>query len=219
MVFHGAPLRRHPQSPTPVPLISPHPDADSAGELTAATPAGEDRAELVLRLFREHNQALIGFLLGRVNSQQEAQEIAQEAYVRMLELDTAGAIGFLRAYLFKLAANLAVDRARQRATHTRLQETWVDPFEYLSQEPSAERGAAARQELQLVRRFMAELPPRCRVAFYLHRFRDRSVPDIAQLVGVTERMVRIYIQRALVHCRLRLDAARGQSGSPRDLAP
>jgi len=168
MVFHGAPLRRRPYSPTPVPLISPHSDAHSDGEPSGAPPAGEDRAELVLRLFREHNQALIGFLLGRVNSQQEAQEIAQEAYVRMLELDTAGAIGFLRAYLFKLAANLAVDRARQRATHTRLQETWVDPFEYISQEPSAERGAAARQELQLVRRFMAELPPRCRVAFYLH---------------------------------------------------
>jgi len=180
---------------------------------------GEDRAALVLRLFREHNQALIGFLLGRVNSQQEAQEIAQEAYVRMLELDTAGAVGFLRAYLFKLAANLAVDRARQRATRTRLQETWVDPFEYLSQEPSAERGAAARQELQLVRHFMGELPPRCRVAFYLHRFRDRSVSDIAQVIGVTERMVRIYIQQALVHCRMRLDAAREPFPHPRELEP
>ena len=188
-------------------------------EAAVAAPGGEDRAALVLRLFREHNQALIGFLLGRVNSQQEAQEIAQEAYVRMLELHTAGAVGFLRAYLFKLAANLAVDRARQRATHARLQETWVDPFEYLSQEPSAERGAAARQELQLVRRFMSELPPRCRVAFYLHRFRDRSVPDIAQVIGVTERMVRIYIQQALVHCRMRLDAAREPSQHLKDLGP
>jgi RNA polymerase sigma-70 factor (ECF subfamily) len=190
--------------------------SDATAEAAAAA-GGGDRAALVLRLFREHNQALIGFLLGRVNSQQEAQEIAQEAYVRMLELDTAGAVGFLRAYLFKLAANLAVDRARQRATHTRLQQIWVDPFEYLSQEPSAERGAAARQELQLVRRFMSELPPRCRVAFYLHRFRERSVPDIAQVIGVTERMVRIYIQQALVHCRMRLDAAREPAQHPRDL--
>jgi RNA polymerase sigma factor (sigma-70 family) len=193
--------------------------AASVSEAAVTAPGGEDRAALVLGLFREHNQALIGFLLGRVNSQQEAQEIAQEAYVRMLELDTAGAVGFLRAYLFKLAANLAVDRARQRATHTRLQETWVDPFEYLSQEPSAERGAAAREELQLVRRFMGELPPRCRVAFYLHRFRDRSVSDIAQVIGVTERMVRIYIQQALVHCRMRLDAAREPFHHPRDLGP
>jgi RNA polymerase sigma factor (sigma-70 family) len=196
-----------------------NPSDASYTEAAVAAPGGEDRAALVLRLFREHNQALIGFLLGRVNSQQEAQEIAQEAYVRMLELDTAGAIGFLRAYLFKLAANLAVDRARQRATHTRLEETWVDPFKYLSQEPSAERGAAARQELQLVRRFMSELPPRCRVAFYLHRFRDRSVPDIARVIGVTERMVRIYIQQALVHCRMRLDAAREPSQHLKDLGP
>jgi RNA polymerase sigma factor (sigma-70 family) len=204
-----------------MPLNSPVSDANSAtapGQ-AAAAPADGERAALVLRLFREHNQALIGFLLGRVNSQQEAQEIAQEAYVRMLELDTAGAVGFLRAYLFKLAANLAVDRARQRATHTRLQEIWVDPFECMSQEPSAERGAAARQELQLVRRFMTELPPRCRVAFYLHRFRDRSVSEIAAVIGVSERMVRIYIQQALVHCRLRLDTAREPTVQLKDPGP
>jgi RNA polymerase sigma-70 factor (ECF subfamily) len=137
----------------------------------------------------------------------------------MLELDSAGAVGFLRAYLFKLAANLAVDRARQRATHTRLEETWVDPFKFSTQEPSAERGAAARQELQLVRSYLTELPPRCRVAFYLHRFRDRSVPEIATVLGVTERMVRLYIQRALVHCRMRLNVARGQSAMAREGAP
>jgi RNA polymerase sigma factor (sigma-70 family) len=214
-----------------VPLNSPPSDGDSAedsadpkvapqGVEDATSPAlTEDRATLVLRLFREHNHALIGFLLGRVNSQQEAQEIAQEAYVRMLELDTAGAVGFLRAYLFKLAANLAVDRARQRTNHARLQKIWVDPFEYISQEPSAERGASARQELQLVRHFMTELPPRCRVAFYLHRFRNRSVPDIAVIVGVTERMVRIYIQQALVHCRMRLDAAREPSLPLKEFGP
>src|ERR1700733_2821570 len=125
--------------PSDVGLAADSGDSSAASVRVAAVaaPGGEDRAALVLGLFREHNQALIGFLLGRVNSQQEAQEIAQEAYVRMLELDTAGAVGFLRAYLFKLAANLAVDRARQRATHTRLQQIWIDPFEYLSHEPSA----------------------------------------------------------------------------------
>lgn len=166
------------------------------------------RAALVSQLFEEHNSALIGFLLTRVNSEQEARDVAQEAYVRMLELDTPGAVSFLRAYLFKTAANLATDRARQRASQTRVHERWIDPFQTPKHTPSPEGQAGARQELELLRHFMEELPPRCREAFYLHRFRDMSVPDIAQRLSVSERMVRKYVVRAFVHCRQRLNAAR-----------
>lgn len=173
----------------------------------------ESRAVLVSRLFHEHNQALIGFLLTRVNSEQEARDVAQEAYVRMLELDTPGAVGFLRAYLFKTAANLAVDRARQRAIQARLHEHWLVPLDALSEVPSPEGVASARQELELLRSFMAELPPRCRAAFYLHRFRDLSVLQIARELGVTDRMVRKYLVQAFVYCRQRLNEARGKAAA------
>jgi RNA polymerase sigma factor (sigma-70 family) len=180
---------------------------DSGGE---AELSPESRAALVSRLFQEHNQALMGFLLARVNSEQEARDVAQEAYVRMLELDTPGAVSFLRAYLFKVAANLATDRARQRASQARLLEHWIDPLTDVAQAPSPEGAAGARQELELLRGFMQELPPRCREAFYLHRFRDMTVVDIANKQGVTDRMVRKYLVQAFVYCRQRLNEARGQ---------
>ena len=58
----------------------------------------------------------------RLRDEHEAKEVAQEAYVRLLQLDRPGAVSFLRSYLFKTAANIAIDRARQRATHARLQQ-------------------------------------------------------------------------------------------------
>lgn len=61
----------------------------------------ESHEALIARLFREHNQALIRFLMTRVDSEQEARDVAQEAYVRMLQLGSPGAISFLAAYLFK----------------------------------------------------------------------------------------------------------------------
>lgn len=173
-----------------------------------AVPTSEDRAALVQRLFEEHNQALIGFLLTRVNSEQEARDVAQEAYVRMLELDTPGAVSFLRAYLFKTAANLATDRARQRATRTRIHDQYLAPFGRLAQPQSPEHAAGARQELDLIRSFMAELPPRCREAFYLHRFREMSAVEVALQLGISDRMVRTYLVRALDHCCRRLEQAR-----------
>ncbi len=75
-------------------------------------PSESPRATAVARLFREHNEALVRFLALKLRSQQAAQEVAQEAYVRVLSLDKPGAVSFLRAFLFKTAANLAVDRIR-----------------------------------------------------------------------------------------------------------
>jgi RNA polymerase sigma-70 factor (ECF subfamily) len=180
-------------------------DSNSAPE-GAGSDAAEDvqaHAQTVSRLFRDHNHAL--------SSEQEARDVAQEAYVRMLELQRRPiAVGFLRAYLFKTAANLAVDRARRSINLQQLREQWVDPFEGLAQAPPAEDTAGAQQELLLIRSFLEELPQRCRDAFYLHRFQDLSVAQIGSQLQVSERMVRSYLVRALVHCRQRLDQVRGE---------
>ena len=88
--------------------------ADSLSTEPPPDPAGG-----VERLFREHNRALVSFLAARLGSEQEARELAQEAYVRLLRLDHPSASSFLRAHLFHIAANLAIDRLRQRAFHAR----------------------------------------------------------------------------------------------------
>ncbi|HEY0339863.1 MAG TPA: sigma factor, partial [Steroidobacteraceae bacterium] len=86
-------------------------------EAPDAEPDRGARAALVDRLFREHNEALIRFLTVRVRSPQEARDVAQEAYVRLLSLDEPGAVSYLRAFLFKTAANIAVDRRRREVVH------------------------------------------------------------------------------------------------------
>src|ERR1041384_1753927 len=85
-----------------------------------AVPGDSPHQESVADLLRNHNRALHAFLMTRVRDEHEAREIAQEAYVRMLQLEHPGAVSFLRAYLFKTAANIALDRAKERATHARL---------------------------------------------------------------------------------------------------
>src|SRR5690349_8553601 len=85
-----------------------HPDTDRG-----PVPEDTERATLVERLFREHNEALLRFLKVRLRSNQDAREVAQDAYVRLLSLDKPQATSYLRALLFKTAANLATDRQRR----------------------------------------------------------------------------------------------------------
>ena len=68
----------------------------------------------VSQLFREHNRALLGYLTVRLRSEQEAKEVAQEAYLRLLQLQEPDTSSLVREYLFKTATNLAIDRLRHR---------------------------------------------------------------------------------------------------------
>jgi RNA polymerase sigma factor (sigma-70 family) len=162
----------------------------------------QSRASALSSLFREHNRTLVRFINARLRNEQEANEIAQEAYVKMLQLDRCpGTASFMRHYLFRVAENLAVDRIRQRYARSRLdQPTSIDE---LFQEALAERTVLAGQELALLRAAVAELPEKYREAFRLIKLEDNSFPQAAGLMRLSERMVRKYITRALIYIRLR----------------
>src|ERR1700730_6176044 len=94
-------------------------------------PRSMQQTDLISKLFRDNNRALVNFLLTHLSNEQEAREVAQEAYVKLLQLDRPEAISFLRTYLFRIAANLAIDRVRRSVRKDRIErsdvfEEWSD---------------------------------------------------------------------------------------------
>jgi RNA polymerase sigma factor (sigma-70 family) len=183
-------------------------ERETSGEL-----AGGSHAQRISRLFSEHNDSLIHFLATRLRSVQEAREVAQEAYVRLLSLEDSGAVSFLRAFLFKTAANLAVDRIRARNRQQQALDAGL--CDESREAPTPDREAASAQEVEIVRRLIGELPPKCRHAFLLHRVHGAEFSEIAQEMGLSERMVRHYVLRAVLYCRAGLDAAQSCKESGR----
>jgi RNA polymerase sigma-70 factor (ECF subfamily) len=173
------------------------------GQSVPTAPHAPSRAESVERLFREHNDALIRFLLPRLRSRSAALEVAQEAYVRLLSLDEPGAVSYLRAFLFKTAANLAVDRLRRGVIHT--QVAALPLFHEFMDDRTPERRVAGAQQIDRLHLIIRELPPKCARAFLLNRLHDMSFSAVASEMNLSERMVRTYVVRALLYCRARLD--------------
>lgn len=163
-----------------------------------------ERRHRVGQLFAEHNRALISFLTARLHCQHEAFDVAQEAYVRMLQLDHS--VSFHKAYLFRIAQNLITDRLRRRIVREQFCEDDMLNFNLLQVEPEPDRQALAQTELDDIQARLAELPPKCRYAFEQHMYLDLSVREIAEKMQLGERMVRLYIVRALAHCRREPDA-------------
>ena len=184
----------------PAPQDAPLPTA--AGE-PAPVDEARGRAAEVASLFSQHNRLLVRFLRARLGSEQEAKEVAQEAYVKVLQLDRTGAVGFLRAYLFKVATNLAIDRLRQRGRQGEGED--IELFEDLAGDVEPERRVIAAEQLAILARAIEELPPRSREAFLLYRLQDRKQTDIAAQVGLTDRMIRKHIAYAMLYCKLRVE--------------
>jgi RNA polymerase sigma factor (sigma-70 family) len=176
--------------------------AEIEGQPSAGVSAGSfDRAAEVSQLFREHNRALVLFLASRLKDVQAAREVAQEAYVRVLELENLGAVGFLRSYLFKVAGNLAIDRMRQQQSRARLDR--ISDFDDFLDNLQPERTVIAREELAFLGRVVGELPAKYQQAFRLHRLEDQPFEEIARQMGLKERMVRRYVTNSLLYLRLR----------------
>jgi RNA polymerase sigma-70 factor (ECF subfamily) len=182
----------------------PPPHADQVAD---PTPGNEEsRASVVERLFREHNEALIRFLRGRVGSHNEALEVAQEAYVRLLSLDQPGAVSYLRAFLFKTAANIAIDRRRRDQNFDKVSAREL--FTELAENRTPERQLSGEQTLNRLGMLIESMPPKCRQSFVLNQIHGLDAATIASQLGITDSMVRKYVVRALLHCRAHMDFER-----------
>ncbi|HET7369272.1 MAG TPA: RNA polymerase sigma factor [Gammaproteobacteria bacterium] len=172
-----------------------------------AVPASTARGAHMRRLFEQHNRELVRFLTVKLHSEAEARDVAQEAYVRLLKLDEPDAVSFLRAYLFRVATNIAVDHLRRRAVRERNRPQEYVLFEQLLTRPGPERSALGKQHVAIVKRALEELPTKCQRALLLHVVEEKTPAEIGLVLKVSPRMVRNYLARSLAHCRMALDAA------------
>lgn len=164
------------------------------------------QAASVEALFREHGRALVAFLQCRLGSLADAQELAQETWLRMLALERPEQVDSPRAFLFRIAANLAVDRQRMRKLRDALPlDEAPEPPPELHLAPMPERHVAASAQWRDLQEALRELPPKTSQAFVLHAIEGRDFEAIAQTMKLSARMVRYHVTRALAHCRARAE--------------
>lgn len=159
--------------------------------------------ETVEVLFKAHYNAVHRFLLKKLGSLEDAEDAAQETFTRMAgHVDTIN-LKSPKAYLFRIAYNLAGDMLRSRAVRSKYAKyADVEAQPSKSQPPDASFEMHQRQ--QQVEKALAELPPRCREVFMLHRFENLTYRKIAKRLDISPKTVENHIARAILHLRKRL---------------
>ena len=102
-------------------------------------------------LFDRIYPRLVRYGIRLTGDRDEAEDVAQEAFVRMVQHQVSGTEDGLRVWLFRTALNLVRDRARVRSNRERILEAHPpDPPRPDTPEEVAERrGAVARARTAL----------------------------------------------------------------------
>ncbi|WP_226348097.1 sigma-70 family RNA polymerase sigma factor [Alcaligenes sp. 13f] len=151
-------------------------------------------------LYQLHHGWLRSWLQRRLGNASDAADLAQDAFLRLL-LTPRGfdSPSGARAYLRTMGKGLCIDLWRRRE----VESAWREALFYAhGVAPSPEQQAIVLETLLELGAVLQRLPAKVKEAFILAQVEGLKYRDIAERLGVSERMVKKYMAQALVHCAL-----------------
>jgi RNA polymerase sigma factor (sigma-70 family) len=146
-------------------------------------------------LFLEQGSGLTRFVSGRLSDANEAEDITQDAFHNMLQLQHPEQLENPKAYLYQTAANLALNRIRKQRCAQSLK---VDVEIAESQAVAAmDQQLVNREQLAALMQAVQSLPTKVKTAFMLSRAEDKNYLEISQAMGVSVSSVEKYLMTAL----------------------
>lgn len=183
----------------PAPLPAP---AKTQPTATAAHP--ESPRVTFAEFVERHHVELVRFLRSRVHSEDDALDLAQECYTRLLRYRDDHDAASLQFLLFRIARNLLTDSWRTRKAQHQDAHVPVDDLELEAAQPTQLDLVHGEQQMAALKRVIHRLPPRCQAVFVFSRIDGLSHNDIARRCGISTRAVEKHITKALAACRAAL---------------
>lgn len=158
-------------------------------------------------LFRTQAADLQRYLSRRVSNEEDARDLAQEAFMRILRMDRLEYIRQPEHYLLRIAANLAYEH-RLKLRNARISFMADLPENTDTGLFSEEEIASNRQQVEELQKAIKTLSPNVQAALIWHRRDGLTYDEIATRLGVSGSMVKKYLQTGVAQCRTYLQGAK-----------
>ena len=170
----------------------------------ACEPQGRraDESPLV-RAFLEKRENLVLFLAARTRSMATAEDLVQELYVKLAQVEPQADVRSPTALLYRMATNLLVDHVRSVQRGARRDGRWrsetyqVVAGQEVAGEPAADEAMVAQERMRQLAEAVAGLPPQMGRAFRLHKLEGKSQAETAEIMGVSRKTVEHHIGAAI----------------------
>ena len=134
-------------------------------------------------------------LRSRGHTIDDADDLIQEAFLRLEMYCRDHVVRQREAFLVRTAINLSTDE--RRSAHARhLVSSPVESLSLIDPHPMPDEVLAAQQRLQRMVRGLKVLSPRIRQVFLMNRLHGYSYPQIATQLQISESAVEKYIAKA-----------------------
>ena len=157
--------------------------------------------------FMEFRPALLKFLCSRLHCAADAEDIVQEAYLRIERIRDPHRIERPECYFFQIVKNLSVETQIKQNKSIEL----MDLDKLILTENDAlqidldHQALQARYALQRLDAIFDELPELYAAILLLRKRDGYSHSEIAEKLGISKSTVHVYLTRALAQCREHLD--------------
>lgn len=161
----------------------------------------DDPPPLIAAYLRKRPDLLRFFTL-RTGSAATAEDIVQDIYVKLSEIEPPSDLRSAEAFLYRMGTNLMLDRAKAQRRRQIRDDAWGrneggDGPHPIAQAPAADDALASRQRLKRLLSALDRLPPQVAAAFRLHKFDGLTHGEVAARLGVSRSSIEKYVTSAL----------------------
>ena len=159
-------------------------------------------------LVKEHTAKVIGLAWRLVGNREEAEDLAQEAFLRLhRSLPKFRGESRISTWLYRTTTRLAIDQLRRERIKRKLfffrqDNDAPDPVELASDlrnDPG--RAFQSQEAMQTLRKSMAKLSARQQVVFTLRHYEGLPLKEIAEHLGLEIGTVKAHLHRAVTQLR------------------
>lgn len=153
--------------------------------------------------FKRHRKAVIDFLQKRTYNKEDAEDLAQEVFVKAYHFIEKGRYdleqSYIKSWLISIAKNHYVDWFRQKKSRPLLcrdEGLILQAHNEHSHSATPERIFITKESIMVIRSLTAKLSPREAELIQLRFIEDLSYAGMAKLLCVTEETVKAILFRA-----------------------
>jgi RNA polymerase sigma-70 factor, ECF subfamily len=161
-----------------------------------------------------HARFLINVAYGVLRNSEDAEDVAQEAFLKAFRAGSLEKVENIRAWLGRITWRLALNRLRQRSGT----ENKISSGDLLRTLPSREKGAEEvlirKEREMLLERLLQSLPPDLRDTSLLLTVEGMTSRSAAAILGISESSVRDRLSRARKMMKEKLAALMEESNEP-----
>ena len=161
----------------------------------------EQRSASVTVSFLENFTFLQKYLTRYFTEHQDIEDVVQETYLRAYSAERHNVIEHPRAFLFRVARNLALTALKKKSRQI---TDYIEDFELplaTGLADTVESEVEARQNIGIYCEAVTALPEQCRRVFLLRKVHGLSHREIAERMNLTKSSVEKHLLKGTLKCR------------------